>query len=150
RVETLLERSEEAMRTRWNALGYVRFRVPALAAVVAAMCVGISAEARADAREEAAQVASVDPAASLDTQIRRVYIDVYARIPEDWEVQVWMNNVQTGGWSIDRMRAAFVQDDQCKTAIVRVYQEMFNRTPEDWEIGAWRNNLLNGWSIAKM
>jgi hypothetical protein len=87
---------------------------------------------------------------TLTDQIAQVYVDTLGRTAQAWEINAWVNNIETSGWTIASMRTAFTNSDQCKAAIVKVYQDTLERTPLDWEINAWRTNLAGTWSIASM
>jgi hypothetical protein len=85
---------------------------------------------------------------SIQDQIRRVYHDVLDRAPEPWEVNVWVDNINSGRESIASMRTAFAQDPQCDTAVKSAYQGALHREPSPQELTSAKNQLSAGGSIA--
>lgn len=87
---------------------------------------------------------------SLQDQIRRVYHDVLDRAPLTWEVDVWLNNINSGKETIASMRRAFASDPQCDAAITTAYQAVLHRGPSPEEVTTARIQLASGASIASI
>jgi hypothetical protein len=87
---------------------------------------------------------------SHEASTEPVYKDVFGREPQSWEVDAWETNLSVNGWTIPKMRAAFVANAQADDAIAGVYQGILGRTPAAWETSVWKTNLGNGWSIPSM
>jgi hypothetical protein len=81
-------------------------------------------------------------------QDSKVYRDTLNQTASDWAIGVWRAKIRDNGWGIAAQRAAFVIDEQFKSAIESVYRDVFNRAPTAWEIEGWRTAIRGGASIA--